>query len=53
MLDTGLIVFSVRVMVGGTVILFMVGCICKRLSKVGGLWKKVREGDLGDKVEIE
>ncbi|KPN14389.1 chemotaxis protein [Bacillus australimaris] len=50
---TAIIVFSVTLIVAGTLIFFIVRSISKRLSNLARFSKKVSEGDLRDKLQIK
>ncbi|UYO35008.1 methyl-accepting chemotaxis protein [Bacillus zhangzhouensis] len=50
---TAIIVFSVTLMIAGTLIFFIVRSISKRLSNLVRFSKKVSEGDLRDKLQIQ
>lgn len=51
--NTAIIVFSVTLIVAGTLIFFIVRSISKRLSNLARFSKKVSEGDLRDKLQIQ
>lgn len=51
--NTAIIVFSVTLIVAGTLIIFIVRSISKRLSNLARFSKKVSEGDLRDKLQIQ
>lgn len=51
--NTDIIVFSVTLIVAGTLIFFIVRSISKRLSNLARFSKKVSEGDLRDKLQIQ
>ncbi|USD78333.1 methyl-accepting chemotaxis protein [Bacillus safensis] len=51
--NTAIIVFSVTLIVAGTLIFFIVRTISKRLSNLARFSKKVSEGDLRDKLQIQ
>ncbi|MFP3421144.1 methyl-accepting chemotaxis protein [Bacillus sp. SIMBA_154] len=50
---TAIIVFSVTLIVAGTLIFFIVRSISKRLSNLARFSKKVSNGDLRDKLQIQ
>nr|WP_226567391.1 methyl-accepting chemotaxis protein [Bacillus stratosphericus] len=50
---TAIIVFSVTLIVAGTLIFFIVRSISKRLSNLASFSKKVSNGDLRDKLQIQ
>lgn len=50
---TAIIVFSVTLIVAGTLIFFIVRSISKRLSNLARFSKKVSNGDLRDKLKIQ
>jgi len=51
--NTAIIVFSVTLIVAGTLIFFIVRSVSKRLSNLARFSKKVSEGDLRDKLQIQ
>ncbi|GAB1307102.1 methyl-accepting chemotaxis protein McpB [Bacillus altitudinis] len=51
--NTAIIVFSVTLIVAGTLIFFIVRSISNRLSNLARFSKKVSEGDLRDKLQIQ
>ncbi len=51
--NTAIIVFSVTLIVAGTLIFFIVRSISSRLSNLARFSKKVSEGDLRDKLQIQ
>lgn len=51
--NTAIIVFSITLIVAGTLIFFIVRSISKRLSNLARFSKKVSEGDLRDKLQIQ
>ncbi|MGG2185079.1 methyl-accepting chemotaxis protein [Bacillus altitudinis] len=51
--NTAIIVFSVTLSVAGTLIFFIVRSISNRLSNLARFSKKVSEGDLRDKLQIQ
>ncbi|MEH7651416.1 methyl-accepting chemotaxis protein [Bacillus safensis] len=51
--NTAIIVFSVTLILAGTLIFFIVRSISKRLSNLARFSKKVSEGDLRDKLQIQ
>ncbi|MGG0026242.1 methyl-accepting chemotaxis protein [Bacillus safensis subsp. osmophilus] len=51
--NTAIIVFSITLIVAGTLIFFIVRSISKRLSILARFSKKVSEGDLRDKLQIQ
>ncbi|MER3124643.1 methyl-accepting chemotaxis protein [Bacillus pumilus] len=51
--NTAIIVFSVTLIVAGIIIFFIVRSISKRLSNLARFSKKVSEGDLRDKLQIQ
>ncbi|MER0141665.1 methyl-accepting chemotaxis protein [Bacillus safensis subsp. safensis] len=51
--NTAIIVFSVTLIVAGTLIFFIVRSISKRLSNLARFSKKVSEGDLRDKLQVQ
>lgn len=51
--NTAIIVFSVTLIVAGTLIFFIVRSISKRLSNLARFSKKVSDGDLRDKLQIQ
>ncbi|MBD3860824.1 methyl-accepting chemotaxis protein [Bacillus sp. 28A-2] len=51
--NTAIIVFSVTLIVAGALIFFIVRSISKRLSNLARFSKKVSEGDLRDKLQIQ
>lgn len=51
--NTAIIVFSVTLIVAGTLIFFIVRSISKRLSNLARFSKKVSEGDLRDNLQIQ
>lgn len=51
--NTAIIVFSVTLIVAATLIFFIVRSISKRLSNLARFSKKVSEGDLRDKLQIQ
>ncbi|AMB90885.1 chemotaxis protein [Bacillus altitudinis] len=51
--NTAIIVFSVTLIVAGTLIFFIVRSISSRLSNLARFSKKVSDGDLRDKLQIQ
>ncbi|MED1480957.1 methyl-accepting chemotaxis protein [Bacillus altitudinis] len=51
--NTAIIVFSVTLIVAGTLIFFIVRSISNRLSNLARFSKKVSDGDLRDKLQIQ
>ncbi|GLJ00811.1 MULTISPECIES: methyl-accepting chemotaxis protein [Bacillus] len=51
--NTAIIVFSITLVVAGTLIFFIVRSISKRLSNLARFSKKVSDGDLRDKLQIQ
>lgn len=51
--NTAIIVFSVTLILAGTLIFFIVRSISKRLSNLARFSKKVSKGDLRDKLQIQ
>lgn len=51
--NTAIIVFSVTLIVAGNLIFFIVRSISKRLSNLARFSKKVSEGDLRDKLQVQ